>query len=62
MRNFWRLSLVAVLIALILVQNAKETHGKLKKKIMMKKLKKMLPLLLAMKPKKKLVILPLPIP
>lgn len=57
------LFLSIIVINLILVSDlVTPAHGKLKKKILLKKLKKILPLLLALKPKKKLILLPLPIP
>jgi hypothetical protein len=60
------LFLAIILLNLILVSEyVKPVDGKIKKKIMLKKLKKILPLLLALKPKKKkkkIILLPLPIP
>lgn len=58
--------LAIILLNLILIsEHVVPTDGKIKKKIMLKKLKKFLPLLLALKPKKKkkkIIVLPLPLP
>ena len=58
--------LAIILLELILVaEYVPPCEGKIKKKILKKKLKKLLPLLLALKPKKKkkkIILLPLPIP
>jgi len=58
--------LAIIILNLILVSEyVKPCDGKIKKKIMLKKLKKILPLLLALKPKKKkkkIILLPIPMP
>lgn len=59
------LFLAIIILNLILVSDyIKPCDGKIKKKIILKKLKKLLPLLLALKPKKKkkILLLPLPLP
>jgi hypothetical protein len=58
--------LAIIFLNMILISEyVKPCDGKIKKKILLKKLKKVLPLLLALKPKKKkkkIILLPIPLP
>lgn len=54
-------TLVLLLVGLLLTDQLQPARA-IKKKKLIKKLKDMLPLLLAIKPKKKFIIFPIPIP
>ncbi|XP_074605363.1 uncharacterized protein LOC141858504 [Brevipalpus obovatus] len=56
-----KLSMLLIVILIIIAYHGQQSHA-IKKKKMLKKLKDALPLLLALKPKKKILLLPVPIP
>jgi len=56
------LLLAIVLLNLVLISDHVQPSDAIIKKKLLKKLKKILPLLIAMKPKKKVIVLPLPLP